>query len=202
MPTLALLQVRSLLTLVQVNICAPIAIGSPSDIVLGDDSTLICSQEGTIELPVQTEKGTYTLSLTNALLAPQLRNTLISCSALSFSGISTYFAGPYCSLYGTLSPGAPFLAARCTEKDYCIACLHPCSPRRTLVLSSVIYAPMGRDHACAFFHCENSSRRYVGCSDVASSARTHRCRQGAGHDSPRRAPQRLQSTPAVLGLHG
>jgi hypothetical protein len=71
---------------------------------------------------LQTEKGTYTLSLTNALLAPQLRHTLISCCALSFSGISTYFAGPYCSLYDTLSPGAPLLVARCTKKDglYCL----------------------------------------------------------------------------------
>jgi GAG-pre-integrase domain len=71
---------------------------------------------------VQTEEGTFILSLTNALLAPQLRHTLISCSALSSSGISTYFAGPYCSLYYTSSPGAPLLLARCTEKDglYCL----------------------------------------------------------------------------------
>jgi hypothetical protein len=94
---------------------------APSDIVLGDDSTPICSQEGTIELHVQTEKGTHTLSLTKALLAPQLRHTLTSCSALSFSGISTYFAGPYCSLYDTSSASSPLLLARCTEKDglYC-----------------------------------------------------------------------------------
>ena len=128
MPTLALLQVRSLLTLVQVNTCAPIAIGSRRYVTVrlvtsyGDDSSLVCLQEGTIELPVKTEKATYKLSLTNALLAPQLRHTLISCSALSSSGISTYFAGPYCSLYDTSSPGAPLLVARCTEKDglYCL----------------------------------------------------------------------------------
>jgi transposase InsO family protein len=90
--------------------------------VLGDDSTLVCRHEGTIELPVQTEQGTYILSLKNALLAPQLRHTLISCSALSSSEISTYFTGPYCSLYDTSSPGAPLLAARCTEADglYCL----------------------------------------------------------------------------------
>jgi hypothetical protein len=72
---------------------------------------------------VQTEQGTCdTLSLKNALLAPQLRHTLISCNALSFSGISTYFEVPYCSLYDTSSPGAPLLLARGTETDglYCL----------------------------------------------------------------------------------
>jgi hypothetical protein len=68
----------------------------PSEIVLGDDSVLVCREEGTVRVPIETENGTSTLSLYDALLVPELWHTLVSCSALSSTGISTYFLGGDC----------------------------------------------------------------------------------------------------------
>ena len=89
----------------------------PSEIVLGDDSVLVCREEGTVRVPIETEYGSSTLSLYDVLLVPELRHTLVSCSALSSTGISTYFLGGDCLLYDTSSNGAPKLVARCTQTD-------------------------------------------------------------------------------------
>jgi hypothetical protein len=85
--------------------------------VLGDDSVLVCREESTVHVPIQTENGTSTLSLYDALLVPELRHTLVSCSALSSTVISTYFLGGYCFLYDTSSNGAKNIVAFCTQTD-------------------------------------------------------------------------------------
>jgi hypothetical protein len=69
---------------------------APSHILLGDDSTLVCQEEGTIHFTVHSGTHPYTFLLPHTLYAPALRHTLISCSALYSSALHTYFAGPSC----------------------------------------------------------------------------------------------------------
>ena len=90
---------------------------APSNILLGDDSTLVCKEEGTIQFTVHSGTRPYTFLLSNTLYTPALRYTLISCSALSSSALHTYFAGSSCSIYDVAAPSSPVLVARCTQRD-------------------------------------------------------------------------------------
>jgi hypothetical protein len=90
---------------------------TPGHILLGDDSTLVCKEEGTIHFTVHSGTRPYTFLLPNTLYTPALRYTLISCSALSSFALHTYFAGSSCSIYNVLAPSSPILVARCTQHD-------------------------------------------------------------------------------------
>jgi hypothetical protein len=90
---------------------------TPSHILLGDYSTLICKEEGTIHFTVLSGTRPSTFLLSNTLFNPALLSTLISCSTLSNSALHTYFAGSSCSIYNVLAPSSPILVARCTQRD-------------------------------------------------------------------------------------
>jgi gag-polypeptide of LTR copia-type len=72
----------------QIRLCAP------SHILLLDDSTLVCQEEGIIHFTVHSGTHPYIFLLPHTLYAPALRHTLISCSAVSSSALHTYFARP------------------------------------------------------------------------------------------------------------
>jgi GAG-pre-integrase domain len=95
----------------QIRPCAPI------HILLGNDSTLVCQEEGTIHFTVHSGTHPYTFLLPHTLYAPAQRHTLISCSALSSSALHTYFPGPSCSIYDVSDPSSPVLVARSTHRD-------------------------------------------------------------------------------------
>jgi hypothetical protein len=90
---------------------------TPSHILLGDDSTLVCEEDGTIHFTIHSGTRPYTFLLPNTLYTPALRYTLISCSALSSSALHTYFVGSSCSIYNVLAPSPPILVACCTQRD-------------------------------------------------------------------------------------
>jgi hypothetical protein len=90
---------------------------TPIHILLGDDPTLVCKEEGTIHFTVHSGTRPYTFLLPNTLYTRALRYTLISCSVVSSSALPTYFAGSSCSIYNVLAPSSPILVARCTQRD-------------------------------------------------------------------------------------
>jgi hypothetical protein len=90
---------------------------APSNILLGDYSTLVCQEDGTIHFTVNSGTHPYTFLLPNTLYASALRHTLISCSALSSSALHTYFVGASCSIYDVSTPSSPVFIARSTHRD-------------------------------------------------------------------------------------
>jgi hypothetical protein len=67
---------------------------APSNSLLGDDSNLVCKEEGTINFTVHSGTRPYTFLLPNTLYTPALRYTLILCSALSSSALHTFLRAP------------------------------------------------------------------------------------------------------------
>jgi gag-polypeptide of LTR copia-type len=90
---------------------------APCHILLGDDLTIVCKEEGTIHFTVHSDTRPYTFLLPNALYTPALCYTLISCSALSFSALYTYFAVSSCSINNVSAPSSPVLVTHCTHRD-------------------------------------------------------------------------------------
>jgi hypothetical protein len=67
-----------------------------TNILLGDDSTIACSKEGTIHFSMEFRGKAIRFALENILFSPGLKYTLFSCSALDSAGCETLFTADHC----------------------------------------------------------------------------------------------------------
>jgi hypothetical protein len=87
------------------------------DILLGDDSTIVCRKEGTMHFSLGFRGKVIRFALENVLFTPGLKHTLFSCSALSSAGCETLFVTGHCTLIDSKTPGVPETIARIPPRN-------------------------------------------------------------------------------------
>jgi hypothetical protein len=83
-----------------------------TDILLGDDSTIACNKEGTIHFSMGFRGKVIRFALDNVLFTPELKHTLLSCSALVSAGCETLFTADICTLIDSKTRSGPETIAR------------------------------------------------------------------------------------------
>jgi GAG-pre-integrase domain len=88
-----------------------------TDILLGDESSVACASEGTINLPIVFRGKNIRFCLDNVLFTPGLKNTLLSCSALASAGYQALLTSAHCTLTDCKAQGGPETIARMRPRN-------------------------------------------------------------------------------------
>jgi transposase InsO family protein len=88
-----------------------------TDILLGDESTIACNKERTINFLMGFRGRVIRFALENVLFTPGLKHTLISCSALSSAGCETLFTADHCTLIDSKTRSGPETIARIRPRN-------------------------------------------------------------------------------------
>jgi hypothetical protein len=89
----------------------------PTDILLGDDSTIACNKKGTIYFSMGFRGKVIRFALENVLFTLGLKHTLLSCSALASVGCKTLFTADHCTLIGSKTRSGPETIARIRPRN-------------------------------------------------------------------------------------
>jgi GAG-pre-integrase domain/gag-polypeptide of LTR copia-type len=88
-----------------------------TDILLGDDSSIACDSEGTINFSIVFRGKNIRFCLDNVLFTPRLKHTLLSCSALAYAGYQTLFTAAHCTLTDCKAQVGPETIARMRPRN-------------------------------------------------------------------------------------
>jgi GAG-pre-integrase domain len=100
-----------------------------TDILLGDDSSIVCDSEGTIHVPIVCCGKNTQFCLDNVLFTPGLKHTLLSCSALASAGYQALFTAAHCTLTDCKAQCGPTQSPACAPETAYTMCLQ--SPKST-----------------------------------------------------------------------